>query len=126
MAEARSAVAEMFLELCALFHACGYPPDQEPPEIDADLAVVAVAAMLGHSAGQPMNVSEIAARVRMPRTSVLRRLELLEQNGLLAREDGRFYLDPYRAEHMPHGERAFLILVKCFTVVGPLLSEMDR
>src|SRR4051794_13049125 len=85
LSKARRALAEMFIDLSLAFHATTVPLDQEPPETDANIALVAVAAMLGHAEGRPMNASEIAARLHMPRTSVMRRLNALVRRGLLKR-----------------------------------------
>jgi hypothetical protein len=126
LATGRRALAEMFIDLCLAFHATTVPLDQEPPEIDANLALVAVAAMLGHADGRAMNASQIAARLNMPRTSALRRLDALVERGLLKRIEGRYYLEPYRAKHTPHLDKFNLILSKAFAVIGPILSKMDK
>ncbi|MET3995068.1 hypothetical protein ABID65_006734 [Bradyrhizobium sp. S3.9.2] len=125
LSEACRALAEMFIDLCFAFHASTHPAGQEPAEIDLNLTLVAVAAMLGHAEGHAMNASEIAARLNMPRTSALRRLDALEDIGLLKRARGRYYLEPYRAAHTPNFDRFALILSKGFAVIGPLLSKLD-
>lgn len=123
--KARRALAEMFIDLCLAFHATTVPLGQAPPETDANIALVAVAAMLGHAEGRAMNASEIAARLHMPRTSVMRRLTLLVERGLLTRIKGRYYLEPTRAERVPHKDKFTLILSKGFAEIAPILSEMD-
>ena len=115
----------MFIDLCLAFHATTVPLDQEPGDTDADRALVAVAAMLGHAEGCPMNASEIATRLNMPRTSVIRRLNALLEQGLLRRIKGRYYLEPHRAAQVPHRDRFTLILSKGFAEIAPILSEMD-
>jgi hypothetical protein len=101
------------------------PPGDEPGEIDANLALVAVAAMLGHAEGHPMNVSQIATRLRMPRTSALRRLNVLVDSGLLVRINGSYELDPHRARRVPHRDKFELILSRGFEVLGPHLTDLD-
>ncbi|MBR0941806.1 DNA-binding transcriptional ArsR family regulator [Bradyrhizobium japonicum] len=125
LSNARRALAEMFIDLCLAFHATTVPLDQEPGETDANRALVAVAAMLGHAEGRPMNASEIAVRLRMPRTSVMRRLKVLRKQGLLQRIKGRYYLEPHRADQVPHQDKFTLILAKGFKEIAPILSEMD-
>ncbi|MBR0802813.1 helix-turn-helix transcriptional regulator [Bradyrhizobium japonicum] len=115
----------MFIDLCLAFHATTVPLDQEPGETDANRALVAVAAMLGHAKGRAMNASEIAVRLNMPRTSVMRRLDVLREQGLLQRIKGRYYLEPHRAAQVPHRDKFTLILAKGFKEIAPLLSEMD-
>jgi IclR helix-turn-helix domain len=121
----RHALARMFVELTLAFHATIFPLDQTPGEPDANLALVAVAVMLGHAEGRPMNASQIAAYVQMPRTSVLRRLDALLAHGLIKRIKGKYYLEPARAKDVPHREKFDLILLKGFAVLGPYLSKMD-
>jgi hypothetical protein len=63
----RRALARMFIELTLAFHATIFSLDQTPPcEPDANLALVAVAVMLGHAEGYPMTASQIASYVHMP------------------------------------------------------------
>ena len=124
LASARRALAEMYIDLSLAFHATTVPLGDTPPEIDANLALVAVAAMLGHAENHAMNASEIAARLTMPRTSAQRRLDVLVASGLLKRIDGRYYLEPHRAKRVPNFDRFTLILSKGFAVIGPLLSDL--
>lgn len=123
--EGRRALSEMFIDLALAFHATTVPVGQEPPETDANTALVAVAVMLGHAEGRPLNASQIAKRIRMPRTTVLRRLEALIKGGLIKRINGKYYLEPDHARHAPHRDRFNLILTKGFAALAPILSEMD-
>jgi predicted transcriptional regulator len=81
--------------------------------------------MLGHASGYPMNASQIAARLRMPRTTVMRRLDTLVTRGLLKRIEDHYYLEPKRAACVPMRDHFNLILSKGFAVLGPHLSKMD-
>lgn len=121
----RAALARMFIELAIAFHATAFPLEQPPREIDANLALVAVAAMLGHAEGRPMTAREIAATLHMPRTTVLRRLQTLTERGLIQAVDGRYGLAPDRAARVPHRDKFDLILSRAFAVLGPYLSKMD-
>jgi hypothetical protein len=121
----RSALARMFIELNFAFHTTVFPLDQTPSDPDANLALVAVAVMLGHSEGHPMTASQLASYLQMPRTSVLRRLDALLALGLIQRIRGKYYLEPARAKGVPHREKFDLILSKGFAVLGPYLSKMD-
>lgn len=123
--ECRHALAAMFVDLALAFRAILAPLNQPPGEIDANLTLVAVAVMLGHAEGRPMNASEIAARLLMPRTSALRRLETLTKAGLIERIEGRYYLERDRARHAPHRDRFELIMTRAFAVLGPTLSKLD-
>src|SRR5438046_1496292 len=121
----RAALARMYLELTMAFHATIFAPGKEPPECDCNLTLVAVTVMLGHAEGRAMNVSQIAARLRMPRTTVIRRLRTLVARGLIVADKGRYYLEPVRAADVPHRDKFDLILSRSFAVLGPMLSKMD-
>lgn len=125
IAQRRAALARMHIDLTLAFHATSFAPGQEPDETDANQALVAVAVMLGHADDRAMNASQIATLLRMPRTSVLRRLEMLISHGLIRRIDTKYYLDAQRAKKIPYLERFNLILAQGFAVLGPGLSEMD-
>jgi hypothetical protein len=126
ISEGRKALARMFIELTLAFHATIYPLGEEPDDLDADLALVGVAVMLGHAEGRAMTGSEIEALLHMPHSTTLRRLRILMERGLIKRIGDRYYLEPERAKHVPHRDRFELILSKAFTVLGPILSEMDK
>jgi predicted transcriptional regulator len=122
----RFALARMYIDLTLAFHATAFPEDKPPEETDANLALVAVAVMMGHAAGNPMNASQIAIRIRMPRSSVRRRLETLIELGLIQRDDGVFYLDAKRARHAPRKASFTAILSEAFAVLGPAISKFTK
>lgn len=123
--EPRAALARMYIDLTKAFYATLYPPDQPPGELDANLAVVAVAVMLGHCERRPMTASQLAHCLHMPRTSVLRRLETLIAHNLIERVGDQYFLEATRAAKVPHRDTFDLILSKGFAVLGPYLSKMD-
>jgi len=124
--EERAALARMYIDLTLAFHASIYPPGQAPSEHDCHLTLVAVAVMLGHAEGHPMNASEIARLIQMPPSTILKRLNALIKHGLIQRIADKYYLEPYRALHVPLLDRFKLILSKAFAVLGPILSESDK
>jgi len=126
ISEARAALARMFIELTLAFHATMFLPRDTPKELDADLVLAAVAVMLGHAEGHPLTATEIAACLHMPRTSVLARLNLLIERGLIQRIKSRYYLEPERAARVPHRDRFELILTQGFAALSPLLSKTDN
>lgn len=126
LAAERAALARMYIELTHAFIATIPPLTQPPPvETDANLALVAVAVMLGHAEGRPMTVSQLARHVRAPRATTTRRLQALVESGLIVRTKTRYYLAPQRAEKVPHRDHFDLILVRAFSSLGPYLSKSD-
>ena len=59
--DSRAALARMYIDLTLAFHATTFPLNQSPTETDANLALVAVAVMLGHAEGRPMTATCVAA-----------------------------------------------------------------
>jgi IclR-like helix-turn-helix domain-containing protein len=121
--EARRALARMYIDLTLAFHATISEANGKP---DCDLIFVAVAVMLGHAEGRPMTVSGIARLVRMPHSTVLKRLTTLIASGLVERIDDNYYIEPFHATTVPHLDRFKLILSRAFAALGPLLTEMDN
>lgn len=65
---------------------------------DAGLTFVFLAVFLGHAEGRAMTATKISAYLDKPRTTVLRRLEKLTANGVVARDKaGRYTLTKDRA-----------------------------
>lgn len=113
----------MFIDLTLAFYATIFPPDQTPSELDANLAVVAVVVMLGHAEGRPMSASQVASSINVARSTVRDRLNVLTSLGLIQRMDGRYYLEPVRAQAVPHLDRFTLILSQALPVLGPFVAK---
>jgi response regulator of citrate/malate metabolism len=124
--DGRRALAQMYLDLTLAFDLSTYPPGQPARETNANQTLVAVAVMLGHAEGRPMTAQELASRLNMPRTSVLRRLNGLMARGLITRIQDRYYLSIKRAPHVPHLDRFELILNQGFAALAPILSKTDE
>lgn len=124
----RAAFARMFIELSLAVYATILPIGETPSdddEPDCNLGLVAVAVMLGHSEGRPMNATEIAASLHMPRSSALGRLNVLIARGMIKRIERKYYLESNRAATVPHKDSIDFILAKHFAVLGPYLSKSD-
>ncbi|MEY9235425.1 hypothetical protein ABIF78_007748 [Bradyrhizobium japonicum] len=119
----RRALARMYIDLSLAFHATMFPPGATPSELDANLAVVAVVVMLGHAEGRPMNTREVASEINVARETARDRLNVLDKLGLIKRIDGRYYLEPIRAQTVPHLDRFTLILSQALLVLGPYLAK---
>jgi hypothetical protein len=117
------ALAQMYIELTLAFHATIYPPDKAPKEPDCHLTLVAVAVMLGHADGHPMTATQIAKRVQMPHSSVMKRLNVLIRHGMIQCIGRKYYLEPERAATVPHQDNFEFILSQAFAVLGPILSK---
>jgi DNA-binding IclR family transcriptional regulator len=75
------------------------PIDQDVTDATAGtLLLVSAAVLVGQVEGRPMNVSKLAHYVRLPRTTVLRKLELLIELGLVVRRGQNYCLSDERAK----------------------------
>jgi biotin operon repressor len=67
-----------------------YAPATEPFGTRLETFFVGLCVALGDIDGKPFSVTKIAAYMRVPRTTVIRRLNRLQSWGLIARQ-GRYY-----------------------------------
>lgn len=125
MSKARQALCELFVDLCLAFHGTTVPLGEKAGETDANLALVGVTVMLGHAEGAPMTATQISKRLQMPRTTVLRRLEILIDRNVLQRIGGQYFVETSRAESVAYRDTFTAILSKAFITLGPRLSKTD-
>jgi len=124
--EGRFAMSRMYIDFTLAIHTSIYPPGKVPKDPDCHLTMLAAAVMEGHAEGRPRTASQLAKRVNMPNTSVLKRLNRLIAHGLIVRIGRKYYLEPERARLVPHRDRFELVLSQGFDILGPLLSKLDK
>src|ERR1043165_540204 len=69
-----------------------YAPQTEPFGTRLETFFVGVCVALGQLDGRPFSVSKIAGYMRVPRTTVMRRLKRLESWGLIYRAGRHYYV----------------------------------
>ena len=69
-----------------------YAPASEPFGTRLETFFIALCVALGHMDGKPFSVAKIAAYMRVPRSTVIRRLDRLQRWGLIYRQGRRYYL----------------------------------
>jgi DNA-binding IclR family transcriptional regulator len=69
-----------------------YAPVSEPFGTRIETFFIAVCVAIGDMDGKPFSVAKIAAYMRVPRTTVIRRLDQLQSWGLIDRRGRRYYL----------------------------------
>jgi DNA-binding IclR family transcriptional regulator len=67
-----------------------YAPAIEPFGTRLETFYIALCVALGDIDGKPFSVAKIAAYMRVPRTTVIRRLNQLQRWGLIDRKDRRY------------------------------------
>src|SRR6202023_3661604 len=70
-----------------------YAPASEPFGTRLETFYIALCVALGDIDGKPFSVAKIAAYLRVPRTTVIRRLDRLQRWGLIVRRGRRYYMD---------------------------------
>jgi DNA-binding IclR family transcriptional regulator len=69
-----------------------YAPAGEPFGPRLETFFVALCVAVGDIDGKPFSVAKIAAYMRVPRTTVIRKLDQLHRWGLIDREGRRYYM----------------------------------
>ena len=69
-----------------------YAPASEPFGTRLETFYVALCVALGDIDGKPFSVAKIAAYMRVPRTTVIRRLDQLRRWGLIDRQGRRYHV----------------------------------
>ena len=70
-----------------------YAPVTEPFGTRLETLFVGLCVAIGDIDGKPFSVAKIAAYMRVPRTTVIRRLDRLQRWGLIDRRGRRYYMD---------------------------------
>ena len=69
-----------------------YAPASEPFGARVETFFIGLCVAIGDTDGKPFSVAKIAAYMRVPRTTVIRRLDQLQSWGLIDRQGRRYYL----------------------------------
>jgi DNA-binding IclR family transcriptional regulator len=69
-----------------------YAPASEPFGTRLETFFIDLCVALGHMDGKPFSVAKIAAYMRVPRSTVIRRLDRLQSWGLIYRQGRRYYM----------------------------------
>jgi biotin operon repressor len=92
-----------------------YAPVSEPFGTRIETAFIALCVAIGDMDGKPFSVAKVAAYMRVPRTTVIRRLEQLQNWGLIDRRGRHYYLREKRLNS--------LIGMQSYRQVRRILSE---
>ena len=87
----RLVLCRLMIDLMRGVHAA-YAPASEPFGTRLETFFVGLCVALGHMDGKPFSVAKIAAYMRVPRSTVIRRLDRLLRWGLIYRQCRRYYL----------------------------------
>jgi hypothetical protein len=130
IAKERLAVCRMFITLARLAREI-IQIEGSKAVADADVGtmlLIAAAVVIGHAEQRPMNKSNVAAFLDLPRTTIGPKLDKLVEVGALVRERDRyFFMEPGRAIHPPERDvkRWVSTVAKTYEQLIPLLTDLD-
>ncbi|WP_439375807.1 hypothetical protein ACRQ5Q_05050 [Bradyrhizobium sp. PMVTL-01] len=91
-ARQRLVLCRLMIDIMRTVHGA-YAPASEPFGSRLEIFFIGLCVALGQFEDRPFSVAKIAAYMRVPRTTVLHRLERLRSWGLVHRQDRRYYVD---------------------------------
>jgi DNA-binding IclR family transcriptional regulator len=95
-----------------------YAPASESFGTRLETFFIALCVALGDMEDKPFSVAKVASYMRVPRTTVMRRLNQLERWGLIERQNRRYYM---RAEALNS-----LMGIRSYEQVRRILSKATR
>jgi hypothetical protein len=90
-ARQRLVLCRLMIEMMRTVHGA-YAPVSEPFGTRLETFFIALCVALGDIDGKPFSIAKIAAYMRVPRTTVRRRLYQLHRWGLIDRQGRRYYV----------------------------------
>jgi biotin operon repressor len=90
-ARQRLVLCRLMIDMMRNVHGA-YAPASEPFGTRLETFYIALCVALGDIDGKPFSVAKIAAYMRVPRTTVIRRLNRLQSWGLIDRQGRRYYM----------------------------------
>jgi biotin operon repressor len=90
-ARQRLVLCRLMIDMMRTVHGA-YAPASEPFGTRLETFYVALCVALGDIDGKPFSVAKIAAYMRVPRTTVIRRLDQLRRWGLIDRQGRRYHV----------------------------------
>jgi DNA-binding IclR family transcriptional regulator len=101
-----------------------YAPASEPFGTRVETFFIALCVAIGDMEGKPFSVAKIAAYMRVPRTTVIRRLEQLQKWGLVDRRGRRYYLHEDKLNSLI-GMRSYQQVRRIMSEAAKKLSVLD-
>jgi CRP-like cAMP-binding protein len=96
----RLAIAKLLLELARAFHNKTYKgPGGKPFGAEIDIIFVGACVAIGDLERRPMNASDIASYIDMPRATVQRKLDQLVRRGIITRVGNKYWMSPFAIEN---------------------------
>jgi biotin operon repressor len=122
-ARQRLVLCRLMIDIMRCVHGA-YAPADEPFGGRLETFFIGLCVALGAIEQRPFSVTKIAAYMRMPRTTVLRRLERLQKWGLIHRQGRRYYMQE-KAVNSLLGMRSYQHIRRLLDKAASELSILD-
>jgi hypothetical protein len=122
-ARQRLVLCRLMIDIMRTVHGA-YAPASEPFGSRLELFFIGLCVALGQFEDKPFSVTKIAAYMRVPRTTVVRRLERLRGWGLVHRQDRHYYIDE-RALNSLLGMRSYQRIRRLLDKAAEELTVLD-
>lgn len=90
-ARQRLVLCRLMVDIMRILHGA-YAPVSEPFGTRLETFFIGLCVAIGDMGGKPFSVAKIASYMRVPRTTVIRRLDQLQSWGLIDRRGHQYYL----------------------------------
>jgi hypothetical protein len=122
-ARQRMVLCRLMIDIMRGLHGA-YAPASDPFGTRLETFFIGLCVALGEFEERPFSVAKIAAYMRVPRTTVIRRLDRLETWGLIHRRGRRYYMDK-RALNSLLGMRSYQHIRRLLKKAAEELTVLD-
>jgi biotin operon repressor len=122
-ARQRLVLCRLMIDIMRSLHGA-YAPATEPFGSRLETFFIGLCVALGQFEEKPFSVAKIAAYMRVPRTTVIRRLSRLQSWGLIHRQGHRYYMDQ-KALNSLLGQRSYQHIRRLLDKSAQELSVLD-
>jgi biotin operon repressor len=123
VARQRLVLCRLMIDIMRSLHG-GYAPATEPFGGRLETFFIGICVALGEMEGRPFSIAKIAAYMRVPRTTVMRRLERLQRWGVIYRQGRHYYMED-KALNSLLGMRTYQQIRRMLSKAGQELTVLD-
>jgi hypothetical protein len=122
-ARQRLVLCRLMIDIMRSLHGA-YAPTTEPFGGRLETFFIGLCVAHGDMEGRPFSITKIAAYMRVPRTTVMRRLDQLRRWGLIYRQGRHYYLED-KALNSLIGMRSYQQIRRLLSKAGEELTVLD-
>ena len=123
VARQRLVLCRLMIDIMRSLHGA-YAPTTEPFGGRLETFFIGLCIALGEMEGRPFSITKIAAYMRVPRTTAMRRLDRLRSWGLIYRRGRHYYLQD-KALNSLIGMRSYQQIRRLLSKAGEELTVLD-